>query len=125
MGGAKQVNAVIQQVKNPFEVFAHTNGPGEWSTLDLKDVLDFIQQIDGITSLPIQLVNEGNNRGIAQPAHFHQLDGACLHTLGTVNDHQRGIDSGQSTVGIFREVLMTRSIQQVNHVIPIGELHHR
>ena len=57
--------------------------------------------------------------------YFKQLPCLGLHTFGTVNNHDRGIRRHQRTVGIFREVLMSRRIQDINAVSSVIKLQHR
>ena len=37
--------------------------------LDLEHILDFVQQFDRFAAVPIQFVDEGEDRGVAQAAH--------------------------------------------------------
>ena len=48
-----------------------------------------------------------------------------LHTLARVDDHNRGIRRHQGTVGILREILVSRRIQNVDAIAVIFKLQHR
>ena len=58
-------------------------------------------------------------------AYLKQLTCLSLHTLGAVNNHDSRIRSHQSTVGILREILMSRGIQNINTISIIMELENR
>ena len=45
--------------------------------------------------------------------------------LGGVLEHHRVIRSGQGAVGVFREVLVARGIEQVDRAAGVVELQHR
>jgi hypothetical protein len=85
----------------------------------------WMPKFDRLATFPVQLVNEGKNRGLPQAADFHQADGALLHALGAVDHHQGGIDSRQGPVGVFGKVGVARRVEQVDHTLPVLELHHR
>ena len=56
---------------------------------------------------------------------FEQLDGLLFDALGRVDHHQRRVDRGQHAVGVFREILVARRVEQVDHMLAVLELHHR
>ena len=62
---------------------------------------------------------------MAQHTDLEQLDGLRLHALGTVDDHDSRVGSHQCAVSILREILMSRSIQNIDAVSVIIELKHR
>ncbi len=93
--------------------------------MNAEHILDLVQQFDGFPAFPVKLVDEGTDRRVAQAANLHQLDGAFLDTLGTVDHHHRGVDGCQRAVGIFRKIFMARCIEQVDDGIVIRELHYR
>ena len=57
-------------------------------------------------------------------AHFHEL--ACLgfYPLRTIDYNDYRVYSGQGTVGIFRKVLVTRRIEDIDFIVVVIELHH-
>ena len=113
------------QVVHPLEFLTHTHRPVDGCALNLQNLLDFVQQLYRVANIAVHFVDEAEDGRIAQTTDIHQLDGAILDTLGTVNHHQRRIDSGQRAIGILGEVLVPRGIQQVHYALSIGKLHHR
>ena len=51
---------------------------------------------------------------MAHNANLEKLDRLRLDTLRTIDDHDRRIGCHQSTVGILREILMSRCIQDID-----------
>ena len=62
---------------------------------------------------------------MAHNADLEQLSRLRLDTLGSVNDHDCGVRCHQGTVGILREILMSRGIQNIDAVPVILELQSR
>ena len=85
----KANNAICGQLIHPLKLLTHTNGPVHGRTLNLQNVLNFVQHLNGIANFPIELVNEGDDGSIPQTTNLHQLDGARLDALGAINNHQR------------------------------------
>jgi hypothetical protein len=107
------------------EVLAHADRPGHRRALDLQHRFDFVQQFQRIARFAVHLVHEGDDRRVAHAADVEQLDGLLFHALGGVDHHQRRVDRRQHAVGVFREVLVARGVEQVDHVVAEFELHHR
>ena len=116
---------VGEQVVDALEVLAHADRPGHRGALDLEHVLDFVEHLDGVAHFPVQLVDERQDRRVAQPAHLHQFHGALFHALGGVDHHQGGVHRRQGAIGVLGEVGMAGGVQQVDHGVPVGELHYR
>ena len=87
--------------------------------------LDFVEQLDRVADIAVELVDEAHDRRVSQAADVHQRDGAWLDTLAAVENHQRRVHRCQRAVGVFREVLVAGGVEQVDHVLAVGELHHR
>src|ERR1700733_4390701 len=119
------IDAVLEQVINAAQLATHADGPGDRRSADAEHFLDLIQQLDRRPAVPIELVDESHDRGVAQPADLHQLDRALLDALRAVDDHKRRVDRRESAIGVLGEVLVPRRIEQVHDVVPIRELHDR
>ena len=123
--GAEQMRAVVAQVIDALEALAHADRPGHRGALDLEHRLHLVQHLHRVAPLAVQLVDEGEDGGVAQPADVHQLDGALLHALGDVDHHQRRVHRGQGAVGVLGEVLMPGGVEQVDDGVAVRELHDR
>ena len=89
----------------------------------MQFLFDFVQQIERILSVAVQLVDEHDHRCLAHSADLHEFTGLCLHTFGNVDDDDDTIYSCQCTEGVFRKVLVTRCVQNVDFVAGIIECH--
>jgi hypothetical protein len=68
---------------------------------------------NGIAALAVDLVDEGDDRHVAQAADLEQLARLRLDALGGVEHHDGRVDRGQGAVGVFREVLVAGRVEQV------------
>ena len=85
---------------------------------DLQYLLDFVEQLDGLAPIAVELVDEGHDRRIAQAAHFHELDGALLDATCAVDHHERGVDRRERAIGVLGKILVPRRVEQVDDVVP-------
>ncbi len=118
-------DVVISQVIHALEVAVAADRPGDRGCLDLQDRFDLVEQFDGVADVAVELVDKADDGGVAQPADVHQRDGARLNAFTTVEDHQCRVHSSQGAVGVFREVFVAGGVEQVDHMLAVGELHHR
>ena len=134
LGGVHLMLAVVRRegddpaalaVKHPLELLARADGPVHGIGLDAQHRLDLVQQIEGAASLAIHLVDEGEDRDVPQQADLEQLDSLPLDALGGVDDHDGRIRRHQGAVGVLREILVSRGVQDVDAEVPVIELHHR
>ncbi|MNF59915.1 hypothetical protein D3C84_415170 [compost metagenome] len=116
---------VFGQVVDALEVLVAADRPGDGRGLDLQHRLDFVQQLDRVADVAVEFVDEADDGGIAQAADVHQGDGPRLDAFTAVEDHQRRVHCGQGAVGVFGEVFVAGGVEQVDHVLAVGELHHR
>ena len=93
--------------------------------MNTEDILDLIEQLVWIPGLTVKLVDEGKNRDMTHHTDLEQLDGLRLDTLRTIDDHDRTVSCHECPVGILREVLVSRCIQDVNALSFIIKLKHR
>ena len=119
------VDAVVFELVDATKVAAGPDRPRHRRALDAEYVLDFVEQRDRLADLAVELVDEREDRRIAQPAHFHQLDRARFDAFRRVDHHQRGIDRRQRAVRVFREVLVAWRVEQVDDAVRVLELHDR
>ena len=113
------------EVENAFEQPAHADRPAHRCDVERQDVGDLIEQFEGRTPLAVDLVDEGDDRHRAQAADFEQLARLRLDTARRVDDHHGRIDRGQGAIGVFREILVPRRVEQVEGHAVLLERHHR
>ncbi len=49
-----------------------------------RDLLDLVQQVERVAALAVELVDEGDDRHVAQPADLEELTGLLLDALGAM-----------------------------------------
>ena len=112
-------------VIDALEVLAAADGPVHRVGLDAEDFFNVLHQLKRVAGLAVHLVDEGEDRDVAQRADLEQLDGLGLNALGGVNDHDGGIRRHQGAVGILTEVLVAGRVQNVDALALIVELQNR
>ncbi len=115
---------VIQAV-DTLEQFPGSEGPGEGRTLNLEAVFYVAEKVQRRSAVPVEFVDEGNDRRIAHPADLHQFFRLGLDPLGTVDDHQGAVHRRQHAVGVFGEILMAGGVQEVDFISLVLEFHDR
>ena len=114
---------LVAQVQHPLESPTGTGRPVQRRRIEGQLGGDLVQQLDGVLRLAVHLVDEGDDRDVAQPADLEQLQGLGLDPLGGVQNHDRGVGGRERAVGVFREVLVARGVQQVEHQACVVEGH--
>ena len=121
----EQTHAAIGDVIGAEEIAAAADRPGHRRGVERQRLFDLVEQLERVAALAVHLVDEGDDRNVAQPADLEQLSRPRLDALGGVDHHDRGIDRGQRAVGVFRKVLVARRVQQVEDEAFVLEGHHR
>ena len=109
-------------VKDALEVPARSDWPCHRIGPYPKHVLDLLHKVEGVAGVVVELVHEREDRDMAEGADLEELDRLRLDALGAVDDHDSSIGSHEGTVGILREVLVARGIEDVDAVALIREL---
>jgi len=125
LAGGEQGDLLAVQVVDALEPLAHADRPAERHAFDLQLFLDVGQEVQRLHALAVELIDEGDDRGVAHPADLHQLGGLSFDALGAVDHHQGRVHGGQHPVGVFGEVLMAGGVEQVDLVVAVIEFHHR
>ena len=74
--------------------------------------------------LAVELVDEGDDRNVAQAAHLEQFARRASMPFGRVDHHDGGVD--RSACGrCLPKILVARRVEQVEDAIAIFERHHR
>ena len=123
--GVHRQEVAVEHVPGPGELRGTPDRPGDRGGVEGQGLLDLLQQLEGLARLPVHLVDEGDDRDVAQAADLEQLLGLRLDALGRVEHHDGGIDRGQGPVGVLREILVARRIQQVEDQPAALEGHDR
>jgi hypothetical protein len=121
----EEADAVIVEVVDAAEALAHADRPGHRRALDFQHGFDLVEQFNRRPAFAVELVDEGQDRRVAQAADVQELDGLGFDAVHRVDHHHRRVDGGQGAVGVFGEVLVARRVEQVDHALAVGELHHR
>ena len=125
VGVVEHQHTVVVEIVGALEVLARAGRPGHGRDVERQGRGDLVQKLDRVLGLAVHLVDEGDDRHVAQAADLEQLAGARLDALGGVDHHHRRIDGGQGTVGVLGEVFMARRVEQVEDRAAILEMHHR
>ena len=111
-------------VIHALKIMAATDGPVNGTGTDSQHLFNFIQKSVRISGLSIKLIDEGENGDMPHNTDFKELNGLGLHTLCSVNDHHRTVSRHQGSIGILREILVSRGIQNINAFSVIVKLKH-
>ena len=87
--------------------------------------LDLVEQLEGVAPRPVELVDERDDGRSARAADLEELQGLRLQALGRVDHHDRGVGGREHPVGVLREVLVARGVEQVEDAVAVGELQRR
>ena len=99
--------------------------------MDFQFLLQLVEQVEGVTTLTVHLVDEDDDGRVAHATNIHQLACLRLYAFGTVDHDNRTVYSRQRAVGILGKVLVTWGIQNVHLIFNVlsvrgvVELHHR
>ena len=107
------------------KIAALADGPHHGGNRQRQALFDLVQQIKRFAGFPVHLVDEGDDRNVAQAADLEKLAGARFNPLGAVDHHDRRINRRERAVGVFGEVLVARRIQQVENAVVVFKSHHR
>ncbi len=122
---AEQAHLAGGDIVGAGEVAAASDRPGHRRGVERQRLLDLVEQFERVAALAIHLVDEGDDRDVAQPADLEQLAGARLDALGGVDHHHRRVDRGERAVGVLGKVLVAGRVEQIEHAAVVFEGHHR
>ncbi len=121
---AERQEALGLQVHDALETATRAGRPVERGGIQGELGGDLVQQGERILGLAVHLVDEGQDGDVAKAADLEQLERLRLDALGGVQHHHGRVRRGQGAVGVFREVLVARGVQQVHHQTIVLEGHH-
>ena len=111
-------------VIHALKIMTATDGPVNRTGTNSQHLFNFIQKSIRISGLSIKLIDEGENGDMSHNTDLKELNGLGLHTLCAVNDHHRTVCRHQGSIGILREILVPRGIQNINALSVIVKLKH-
>ncbi len=117
--------ALAADLGQAAQAVAALGRPPDGGGVQLQAGRDLVQQGHRILGFAVQLVDEGDDRDVAQAADLEQLQRLRLDALGGVQHHDGAVGGGQGAIGVFREVLVARRVQQVEHLAVVFERHDR
>ena len=95
------------------------DGPTQGAYLDFEFLFQFVEQVKGVTTLTVHLVDEDDDRRLSHAADSHQLTRLCLHTLRAIYHDNSRIDGSQRTEGILCKVLVAWCIEDIHLIFDI------
>ena len=84
--GGEEVERMFVDIINALELGADIDGPRKGANRDFQLCFQLVENLEGVPTLAVQLVNEDDNGSVAHAAHLHQAARLLLNALCTVND---------------------------------------
>src|SRR3984957_2915746 len=70
--GHKEHQVLVVEVVDPFEILSAVDGPGHRVELYIQLFFNLFQQIEAVLSIPVHLIDEKDDGGVAHAANFHE-----------------------------------------------------
>src|SRR4051812_22991148 len=86
---------------------------------------NLFHQLEEIFRRKIELVDESQNRNSAHAADGKQLSRLSLNSLRRIDHHDRTVCGRQSSIGVFRKILVARRIKNIDDGVFVMKLHCR
>ena len=129
---SEEVKLMLIDIVHALEVETLVYRPRQRPHVDFQFLLKFIEEVEGVTSLTVHLVDKYYHRCIPHAAHLHEFPCLGLNTLCRVDDDNRRVDGCQRSICILGKVLVTRGIEDIDLIrftaLTVGqivELHDR
>src|SRR3989338_10114620 len=61
---------------------------------------------------------------MSQPTDFKELLSLGFHPVGHIDQHEGTVYSGEGTVSILGEILVTWGVDEVDLMVEVGKFHH-
>jgi len=119
----EEYQAFFVQIVHPFEILAAVDGPGIGVEVDLQFFFDLFEEVETVLAVTVHFIDEYDHRRLPHGDHFHKPAGLRFHPVHAVNDEDDAVHCCQRTKGVFREVLVTRRIEQVDEVAIVFKGH--
>jgi hypothetical protein len=112
-----------QRSYKPRNFTAAAHRPRHRAARDAEHLLNLVKQVERLTSVAVELVDEGDDWDATHPANVKQLPGLGFHSLRSVEEHQCRVHRRKRAVCVFAEVVVTRGVEQVQPMSAVLELH--
>ncbi len=116
---------LIPNIVDPLEACPHTYGPGKRGEAKAQFAFNFIQEVKSVAAFSVQFVDKDHDGRGAHAAHLHQFFGLSFDAFGNVDDYDGGIDGGERSERVFRKILVTRRVQNIDVAVLILKGHDR
>ena len=123
--GIEPAHEVAGEIVGAGKAAPAPDRPGHRRRVEGERLLDLVEEVERVAALAVHLVDEGDDRDVAQAADLEQLAGARLDALRGVDHHDGGIDRRQRPVGVLGEVLVARRVEEVEDATAVFEGHDR
>jgi hypothetical protein len=100
----EQQEGIGEKVVRADKIAPHADRPGGRGHVERQRLLDLVQQVERVACLAVELVDESDDRHVAQPADLEALPGLVLGALGGLQHHHGAVDRGQGAVGVLAEI---------------------
>ena len=121
----EKIEFLFIDIIDALESLSLIDWPRKRANFDLQFLFKFIKKIKRIATFTVHLVDVNDYWCLAHTANRHQFTCLIFYTFCTVNDNDGTIYGGKCAECVFSKVLMTWSVEDVNFVALIIELHHR
>lgn len=115
------LKAMIDAVKKTAETDRHRYR----IAMHLERRLDFVDELEWNFTFAVALIDEREDRNVSVLTDFVELFCSFFDALGDVDQHDCRVGCDESSIRIFREVFVARSIEKINAKTFVIELDHR
>ena len=121
-GSLKKVDRLLLAVENAAKLGPIAQWPIHRDRVDAEDGFEFIQKLESGSRWSVELVHESEDRNPALAANFEEFSRLRLDALAGVHHHHGGIHGSEDSVGILREILVARGVEEIDHTAVVVEL---
>jgi hypothetical protein len=121
----EQQQRIPKQIVGTEKVAPHADWPARGCRVEGERLLDLVDQVERVTALAVELVDEGDDRHVAQPAHLEELSRLLLDAARRVQHHDSAVDRRQRPIGVLAEILVAGGVEQVEDEASMLEGHDR